>query len=366
MTLNVIDIASYQYSLVPSKVSADAIIIKATEGTGYTNPTFKTQANQTLEAGKKLGLYHFIRSGIDGAAQADYFLSQVSPFVGKAMLLLDVENEKNAQGVVISNVRNATGLEIAKAFLDRVLAKTGVRSVVYTNTDFEQNLNWSAIVKANYGLWVAQYSVMSAITGLHPRAYPYKLVHWSGLVMFQYSSNTIVPGYAAGIDVSIFYGDKATWDKYANPSGKVTKPVASKPSPKPAASAPKWVAESKNYTLKTAVKLRTGTSTSSGIIATLPAGSQIKTDAAIITNAYRWVRQPRGNGYGYMATGPLGNTLAYVTTAAPKATTRMYIVKSGDTLSGIGAKLGVNWASIASKNGIRSPYVIKPGQKLKY
>lgn len=48
------------------------------------------------------------------------------------------------------------------------------------------------------------------------------------------------------------------------------------------------------------------------------------------------------------------------------SSSRVYTVKSGDTLSGIGAKLGVNWKSIADKNGIKSPYIIYPGQKLKY
>ena len=48
------------------------------------------------------------------------------------------------------------------------------------------------------------------------------------------------------------------------------------------------------------------------------------------------------------------------------SSSRIYTVKSGDTLSGIGAKLGVNWKSIADKNGIKSPYIIYPGQKLKY
>lgn len=45
---------------------------------------------------------------------------------------------------------------------------------------------------------------------------------------------------------------------------------------------------------------------------------------------------------------------------------RTYTVRSGDTLSGIGAKLGVPWQTIASLNNIKSPYIIQPGQKLKY
>ena len=45
---------------------------------------------------------------------------------------------------------------------------------------------------------------------------------------------------------------------------------------------------------------------------------------------------------------------------------RTYTVRTGDSLSGIGAKLGVKWQTIASLNKIKSPYVIQPGQKLKY
>ncbi|WP_031102277.1 peptidoglycan-binding protein [Streptomyces sp. NRRL S-146] len=42
-----------------------------------------------------------------------------------------------------------------------------------------------------------------------------------------------------------------------------------------------------------------------------------------------------------------------------------YTVKSGDTLSAIGARLGVKWQDIAKANGIAAPFTIKPGQKLK-
>lgn len=42
-----------------------------------------------------------------------------------------------------------------------------------------------------------------------------------------------------------------------------------------------------------------------------------------------------------------------------------YTVKSGDCLSKIGAKFGVNWRDIANVNGINSPYIIYVGQVLK-
>lgn len=43
-----------------------------------------------------------------------------------------------------------------------------------------------------------------------------------------------------------------------------------------------------------------------------------------------------------------------------------YTVKSGDTLSGIGQKLGVDWHNLASINGIKNPNNIRAGEKLKY
>ena len=42
-----------------------------------------------------------------------------------------------------------------------------------------------------------------------------------------------------------------------------------------------------------------------------------------------------------------------------------YTVKKGDTLSKIGAKLGVKWQDIAKLNNIKAPYTIYVGQKLK-
>lgn len=45
-------------------------------------------------------------------------------------------------------------------------------------------------------------------------------------------------------------------------------------------------------------------------------------------------------------------------------TNREYIVKSGDTLSGIAAKFGTNYQKIAADNGIANPNLIYPGQKL--
>lgn len=296
MSLNGIDVASYQSDMNVGEVAGDFALVKATEGVDYTNPAFSRHAKQTLSAGKKLGVYHFIRSDSDIKQQANYFLTTVKPYIGKAMLVLDFENTTG------STIQNQAGVGLAKQWLDYVYQQTGVRPVLYTGISCENSLDWSSVVKANYGLWIAQYNNYNVVNGYQPRNLYGSLKHWKTAVMFQYTSTGRLPGWNGNIDFDVFYGDKSAWDKYA----KTTKAV------KPKTARPKWVKEKKTYTLKTAVKLRNAPSMSASVIAVLPAGSTVRTDQAIIQGGYRWVRQPRPNGYAYMATGPIDNTLEYV------------------------------------------------------
>ncbi|MDN7062809.1 lysin [Lactiplantibacillus plantarum] len=300
MSLNGIDVASYQAGMDVGTTPGDFVIIKATEGTNYVNPTFSGHVKQVLSAGKKIGVYHFIRNDSDVVKQADYFLAKVGAYLGKAMLVLDFENTTG------SSIQNQAGVDKAKQWLDYVYQKTGVRAVLYTGLSCENALDWSSVVNANYGLWIAQYNNYDTVIGYQPRDLYGSLKHWKAAVMFQYMSTGRLPGWSGNLDFDVFYGDKAAWDKYA----KAIK--SSKPTSKPKPAGPKWVKEAKTYTLKTAVKLRTGASTGASVIAVLPAGSTVRTDQAIIQGGYRWVRQPRPAGYGYLATGPVGNTLEYV------------------------------------------------------
>ena len=52
-------------------------------------------------------------------------------------------------------------------------------------------------------------------------------------------------------------------------------------------------------------------------------------------------------------------------TPSPQPLPATYTVVSGDTLSGIGTKLGISWQTIASLNNISSPYTIYPGEVLR-
>ncbi|MDN7031069.1 GH25 family lysozyme [Lactiplantibacillus plantarum] len=216
MSLNGFDVASYQAGMNVGEAAGDFVLVKSTEGIDYTNPEFNGHAKQTLSAGKKLGVYHFIRNDSDIKQQADYFLTVVKPYIGKAMLVLDFENTTG------STIQNQTGVGLAKQWLDYVYQQTGVRPVLYTGISCENSLDWSSVVKANYGLWIAQYNNYNVVNGYQPRDLYGSLKNWKTAVMFQYTSTGRLPGWSDDLDFDVFYGDKSAWDKYAKATKMVT------------------------------------------------------------------------------------------------------------------------------------------------
>jgi 2',3'-cyclic-nucleotide 2'-phosphodiesterase/3'-nucleotidase len=49
---------------------------------------------------------------------------------------------------------------------------------------------------------------------------------------------------------------------------------------------------------------------------------------------------------------------------APETSSKMYVIKKGDTLYRIGIKFGVDWKTIAHLNGITNVYRLQIGQKI--
>lgn len=81
--------------------------------------------------------------------------------------------------------------------------------------------------------------------------------------------------------------------------------------PKPSTPAPsnsgKWIAQKATFVPNRTLPLTADASGRGGLIANIGAGQAINYDAYMIDGNYVWIRQPRGNGYGYMATGNAKN-----------------------------------------------------------
>jgi len=97
MTIFGIDISSWQKGLNLTQVAAGgfrAVIAKATEGSGYINPEYRSQKSGTERTGMKFMAYHYVRD-TSPAAQVDNFV-RVEPDRGVPVML---DHELNPGGV---------------------------------------------------------------------------------------------------------------------------------------------------------------------------------------------------------------------------------------------------------------------------
>lgn len=203
-----IDISSYQAELNAGIVPSDFVIIKATEGTNYINPTWEEQAGQVIQTNKLLGFYHFASVG-NPIAEADFFISVVKDYIGKAVLVLDFE----------AGAINAWGNVGARQFLNRVKEKTGVYPMIYMSAEVTRQFNWSTISNTN-PLWVAQYASMNP-TGYQSEPWTDGKGYgaWSSAAIHQYSSAGSLANWNGNLDINLAYINANQWKALASPSG---------------------------------------------------------------------------------------------------------------------------------------------------
>ena len=146
------------------------------------------------------------------------------------------------------------------------------------------------------------------------------------------------------------------YDKYAK------KPVT--PDPKP-------ITPTLEFAVNDIVKFAGGKHYTS---ADAPNGSSVGASKAKITAVHAAGKHPYHcravNDAGAFVSGVYGwvdaSTLSKVTTSTPASGSNdiVYIVKSGDTLSGIAAKYGTTYQKLAAYNNISNPNLIAVGQKI--
>lgn len=349
MAMNGIDISNWQKGIDLAAVPCDFVIAKATQGTGYTSPDCVRQVEQAMSLGKKVGVYHYI-GGQGAVSEMDFFIDSIKNWVGKAMLVLDWEQGENSAW---------SNLGYLEQCIKRVIERTGIPPVVYSSASV---FPWDLCRKHNCGAWVAQYADNNA-TG-------YQDSPWNEgkyrCMMRQYSSHGRLPGYGGNLDLNKFYGDAAAWDRYANPKGSAQ--PAPQPQPTPHPTAPQ------GSTLDLVDRVMRG-EFGDGEARRAALGTrydevqnfinhidQASVDTLVAeVKAGRYGNNPvreRVLGKRYKAVQDKINGVS--------RPARVYIVKSGDTLSGIAAKLGTTYQALAKKNGISNPNRIYAGQKIKY
>ena len=194
-----IDISSHQGGLNIAAIWADFVIVKVTEGTGYENPFWRSQAEATLAAGKRLGFYHFANDE-DAGEQARYFLDRAKSYVGRATFWLDWEAD--AVGL---------GPGPALTFLNQVAAETGSTPGFYTYQNVLSSYDWSAVA-ARYPLWVAGGPDYSDYGQAYSDPPIPNVPYWGGgALVHQYTEDGYLPGYNAHLDLDRLR-DRSAWD----------------------------------------------------------------------------------------------------------------------------------------------------------
>lgn len=358
MGLNVLDVSSYQDVSVITKQAPNigGVIVKATQGLDYVNPLCNAQYAEAKRLGKLLGLYHYA-GGNDPIAEADYFINNIKNYVHEAILVLDWESSQN---------RAWGNTEWAEKFVDRVHSTTGVWPLLYTG---QEGISQCTSLSTKCGLWLAYYyqSANTINQNWNKPAFNVNIAPWKNYTIWQFSSK------GGTMDMSYADLDSAGWKRLANPgSSNGSDDVKPSPNPKPDSYSTKGktvgamaddvingkvssgdmrkqlLGKYYDY-VQVIVNYKTGNSSSDSAISKLASGVQ---------------NGVFGNGDDRK--NILGGWYSQVQSKIDGPSYRYYTVKSGDTLSGIGSRLGVNWTKLASDNGICSPYTIQIGQKIKY
>lgn len=349
--MNGIDISNWQNGINLDAVPYDFIIAKATQGKTYVSPDCARQVEQARARGKLFGVYHYI-DGSGAIGEADFFIDNIKNWVGEGMLCLDWESNQNSAWGNGDYLRQVA---------QRVIDRTGIPPVIYVQQSRMAQVKPIADA-LNCALWIAQPANMNA-TG-------YQDAPWNegaySCAIRQYSSCGRLSGYSGNLDLNKAYMDAAAWKKYANPSGGASAPS---PAPsKPSASAPSGSTLDLVYHIVTNDINGDARRDYCGSRYDDVQGFINDTHDASASTLAKWIRA------GKYGNNPVRQTVIEacggkyreaqdIINGKGKQTT--YVVKSGDTLSGIAAKFGTTYQAIAAKNGISNPNLIYPGQVLK-
>ena len=151
--MKILDVASHQHDAntgawtAPMREfwsQAEAVIIKATEGTGYVNPFCDTDYQQAKKDGKPRGFYHYAKGG-DPRAEAEYFYNHTKGYTRDGIPALDWESGGNAAWGDTSWCRH---------FVDRYHELSGIWPMIYIQASA---ITQAANCASDCALWVAYY-----------------------------------------------------------------------------------------------------------------------------------------------------------------------------------------------------------------
>lgn len=196
--LNFLDTSNWQGGYNPALTGADAVIVKATEGTNFVDPYCDAIIQQAIAAGMPWGFYHFAGDGA-ATSEAAFYVDNCRNYFGQGIPVLDWEGNQSVAWV--------------NAFVAYVHEQTGVWPWIYANPwRFNQG-----DVNPNCARWVASYPDVVSPTWSQAQGWDCPAAD-GNVVALQFCSDGAVNGIAGNVDLDLFYGDKEQWLAYARGS----------------------------------------------------------------------------------------------------------------------------------------------------
>ncbi|MFT8813207.1 MAG: LysM peptidoglycan-binding domain-containing protein [Oenococcus sp.] len=341
-----VDLSHYQGSTAVFGQASDKFAIIQLGGyyDGYFNPqaTYSTQVASTIAQAKRAHTYLYAQFSTTTQADSmlNYYLPKVQTPKG-SIVALDVES---------GNPNTAS----VKYALDKVQA-AGYTAALYGYKSFlTSHLDLTSLAKA-YPLWLAEYSNYQVTTSPNYNYFP----SFDNIHIFQFTSMYKAGGLDGDIDLTGLTDNGYQGTTKAPTGGTAVKTQTSTPAIKAGQTAnntPKS-AISVGYTVKvnfSATKWANGAGIPSWVKGKSYSVQQVSGNKVLLAGILSWINK--------------SNVEILQTANQAKATTTStgtYTVRSGDTLSGIAANYGTTYLKLAAINGIKSPYWIYVGEKLK-
>ena len=334
--LRVVDVASHQAGIVTGALDCDAVICKATEGTGYVNPYCDEHYQSAKSTGKLLGVYHYA-SGGNPEGEAEFFINNVQGYLHEAILVLDWESGDNAAWGDSSWVAR---------FCAHIVALTGINPMIYV----QRSAANQCVGLGDYGIWLAEYPDYAA-RGWGDYVEP----NYSGdYAMHQFTSSGAISGWSGPLDLSLFFGDENAWRAYAGATGQ------SVPTPQVQAQAQVQVQAQAQAQAQVQAYTQPVVQTD-GTTYIVQAGDTLSGIAARYGTTYQHLAAI--NGISNPDIIHVGQEI-HIDGSEPTSD-EYYTIQPGDTLSGIASTYGTTWQWLAEINGIDTPDLIHPGETIR-
>lgn len=304
-----IDVSVYQGVIDFQQVRAygiEVVYIRAGEGYDYIDPYFEQNYTNALNAGLKIGYYHYVTASNpeEAQAQAEFFYSLIN---GKTIDCYPAMDFEAFPGLSVEAVN-----EIGAAYMERLSSLLGYTPAIYSDVNNIETV-WNDSF-SQYPLWVAEYGA----------GMPQSIGSWGDWSGFQYSDMGNVSGIDGYVDLD-YFKDSIFIEPSQRPEPEP------EPNPNPTNQTYTVVPGDTLYAI--AARYRT-------TVAELAALNGIVNPNLIYP----------------------GQVLQIPVFSEPVST---YTVRSGDTLSSIASRFGTSVGELASINNLSNPNLIYPGQVLR-